>query len=383
MPTTFVVDLVNIDGNLILQDIGFEKLDYSRSFAAVGSMNIVLGPGYDISQFERDSNLRVWRTPHGGGTSLEAFAIWFVREKKVDLNTGLISLKCEDQMGLLKRRIVGYRSETILADQALDGTYDGRLPADDMMKAYVKENMGVDAVVPPLPGAPDTARDLRPYFIVDADESLGPVVSETASMKNVFDTLRSIRDTARGLGTEIFFDVKANLDGIFEFRTLIGSLGASQQEDVGGLLFSTENDSLTKATLTWDWTKELTYAYTGVGGHTSSHQVLYDAASDGRATANHWNRIETYINGEDIDEAELRKRAQGVMDGARPKIILNAQTVDTPDIIYGIHYFYGDSVLVQAGGFKFLCHIHAIRNRYSGGKEGLTVNLVGEIPTTA
>ena len=383
MGASFVVDQVDIDGNTILQDIAFDRLDYSRAFAAVGSMTITLGPGYDISQFERDTNLRIWRTPEGGGTSLEASAIWFVRQKSMDLNTGLISLKCEDQMGLLKRRIVGYESDTILADHANDGTHTGELPADDMMKEYVKENMGSEAQIPPIPSGPDTARNLEPYFVVAPLETLGPIVEEKASMKNLFDTIRGIRDKARAKdGTEIFFDVKADLNGIFTFRTLIGSLGSSQQGSIGGLIFSVENSSLTKAKLTWDWTDEKTFYYVGDGGHTSSHNVVYDGATDGRDLANHWNRIETYIASDEAEDPLLRQYGQGALDAARPKVLLNAQTVDTPDIVYGIHYFYGDSVWVQAGGYKFLCHIHAIKNRVSAGKESPTVNLIGEIPVT-
>lgn len=378
----FVLDMVDIDGNSILNDISFTRLDYARSFSTVGSMNVELGPGYDPAQFERDSNLRIWRTPEGGGTALEASAVWFVRQKEIDLNTDIITLKCEDQMGLLKRRIVGYRSETILADHAIDGTTDYRNPADDMMKKYVKENMGADAVIPPLPGAPDTARDLRPYFIVEAEKSEVGIVSETASMKNIFDTLRGIRDRARSEhGTELFFDVRANENGIFEFRTLVGSLGLDQQDPIGGLVFSVENNSLTKATLSWDWEKELTYAYTGIGGHTSSHAVIRTPAPDGRDTATHWNRIETYIAGEEVQESVLVQRAEGFLDSRRPRIRLKAQAVDTPNIRYGIHYFYGDSVWVQAGGYTFLCHIHSIKNRVQNGREDPVVNLLGEIPT--
>jgi hypothetical protein len=382
MSATFVIDLVDINGNAILPDVAFTKLDYSRGFATVGSMNVVLGPGYDPGQFERDSNLRIWRTPQGGGTALEASGIWFVRSKEIDLNTGIITLGCEDQMGLLKRRIVGYRSQTILADHAIDGTYDPMEAADDMMKAYVRENMGADAVWP-VGGAPDTDRNLEPYFIVEDDKTLAPIVNETASMKTVFDTLKSIRDKAREAtpSTELFFDVKANANGVFEFRTLIGSLGLDQQDAIGGLIFSVENNSLTKATLTWDWEKELTYAYIGVGGHTSSHDVQRYPASDGRDTANHWNRIETYIAGEET--TTVSEQALSVVEAARPKIVLNAQTVDTPDIKYGIHYFYGDSVWVQAAGYTFLCHIHSIKNRVSDGNENPVVNLVGEIPTAS
>lgn len=379
---SIVIDLVDIDGNTILQDIDYTELDYARSFAAVGSMNVTLGPGYDPGQFERDSNLRIWRTPRGGGTSLEAHAIWFVRKKEIDLNTGIMSLGCEDQMGLLKRRIVGYESETILGDHANDGTYVGELPADDMMKEYVKENMGSEAIWPTLGGGPDTARNLEPYFIVEELKSLGPIINETASMKNLFDTLKGIRDKARAAdGTELFFDVKANNDGIFEFRTLIGSLGLNQQDTVGGLIFSVENNSLTKATLTWNWEEELTYAYTGIGGHTSSHLIIRTPASDNRDTATHWNRIETYIAGEDNTEFVSGQRAEGFLDSRRPRIVLNAETVDTPNIRYGVHYFYGDSVWVQAGGYTFLCHIHSMKNRVRNGQENLTINLLGEIPT--
>jgi hypothetical protein len=148
-------------------------------------------------------------------------------------------------------------------------------------------------------------------------------------------------------------------------------------------MFSPENGSLTKAALTWDWSKELTYYYIGDGGHTSSHNVQSGAASDGRATANHWNRIETYIGSDEKPDAVLDEVGQGILEGAKPKIILNAQTVDTLDIKYGIHYFYGDSVWVQASGFLFLCHIHSIKNRVSDGKENLVVNLKGEISATS
>ena len=383
MSTRFQVDLVDIDGNIILQDLAFERLDYSRSFASVGSMSMILGPGYDSGRFERDSLFRIWRTPEGGGTSLEAAAIWFLREKEVDLNTGIITFKCEDQMGLLRRRIVGYRSQTILADHAIDGTNDFRDPADDMMKDYVRENMGPNAVWP-VGGAPDTERDLEPRFVVAANESLAPIVSETASMKKVFDTLKTIRDKARAVdGTEVFFDIKADLNGVFTFRTLIGSLGVSQQGNIGGLIFSPENGSLTKATLTWDWSKEITYVYAGVEGHTSSHDVqrFADPTSPSRTTATYWNRIEEYLGVE--DDTQIQQQAEAVINSARPKILLDAETVDTPDIIYGIHYFYGDSVWVQAGGYKFLCHIHSMKNRVSDGGESLTINLVGEIPTTS
>ena len=140
---------------------------------------------------------------------------------------------------------------------------------------------------------------------------------------------------------------------------------------------------MTKATLTWDWSKEITYTYVGIGGHTSSHAIRYydDPSSPSRTTATFWNRIEKYVGVEENSDYQLQ--GEGEIEAARPKILLNAQAVDTTNIKYGINYFYGDSVWVQAGGYKFLCHIHSMKNRVADGGESPTINLVGEIPTSS
>lgn len=377
MPSAeFMLDMVDTNNQSILPNVIFNSFDYSRSFSSIGSATVKIPPLYNDSYFERDSLLKLYRKANGGGPVLEAGAVWFVREKEVDLLSGEITLKCVDQNDLLRRRLVGYRSETILADHTdIDG---GGGAADDLMKAYVKENMGEDALVAPLPGGADTDRDMRPYLTVEADKTLGPYVEEAASFKGIIDTLMSLRNKASALGTEVFFDVSARSDGSFDFRTHIGSLGTQRQTLANGLMFSTESGNLTKATLTWDWSGEITYVYLGRGGNSNSSKLIKVEGDAVAATP--WNRIETYISAEENEDSALEDQGRGIIQGAIPKIRIAAQTVDTADTIYGLHYFYGDSVYVSARGYLFECHISSIRNKIADGADSPVVSLVGELP---
>ena len=374
---SFQLDLVSTSNNSIKPNVEFDKLDYSRAFATVGSMNVVIPPDtYNPEIFGRDSMFRLYRTPEGGGPALEPQAVWFVREKKLDLDTGGITLKCVDQMDLLRRRIVAYRSETVLANKTVI-EFNGPDFADDLMKAYVKENMGPDCLTD-WEGGYEAVRDLTPYLTTEADVSLAPLVEEAASMKVVLSTLKSLRDKAKNAGTEVFFDVRANNDGTFLFRTLIGSLGSSRQSAVDSAQFSPELGNLAKASLTWDWSKEVTFVYIGAGGNGLENRIRKVDSS--RSTLTPFNRIETYKGEDDLDDAVLDDRGAAILEGGKPRIVLSAQAVDTPDTTYGIHYFYGDSVYVQAGGYLFLCHIYSMKNRITRGEENLTINLIGELP---
>ena len=373
---TFMLDLVDIRNQAIIPDIDFESFDYSRAFATIGSATIKLPPIYSDSYFERDSLFRLYRRPSGGGPVLEAGAVWFVRTKEIDLHSGEITLKCVDQNDLLRRRLVGYNAETILADHTdIDG---GSGYADDLMKAYVKENMGEDTQIPPLPGGLDTDRDMRPYLTIEDDKSLGPDVEEAASYKTIMDTLTSLRNKAKALGTEAFFDVSARSDGSFDFRTYIGSLGTQRQTLANGLIFSVESGNLTKASLTWDWSDEITFVYLGAGGNSLTNRVV--TVEGDAVAATPWNRIESYISAEENADSALQDQGRGIIQGAAPKIRIAAQTVDTADTIYGLHYFYGDSVFVSARGYLFECHISSIRNKIANGTDSPVVSLVGELP---
>ena len=377
---SFQLDLVNTSNDSIKPNVSFDKLDYSTSFAAIGSMNVVIPPDrYNPELFGRDSMFRFYRTPVGGGPALEPKAVWLVREKKIDLDTGGISLKCVDQMDLLRRRIVAYRTQTILADKTVDES-NGPDFADDLMKAYVRENMG-PGVLTDWEGGYESVRDLTPYLTTEADQSLGPLVEEAASMKIVFDTLKSLREKAKESGTEVFFDIQANNDGTFLFRTLIGSMGLSRQSAVDSAQFSPTLGNLAKASLVWDWSNEVTFVYLGAGGNGLENRIR--KVDSNRSTLTAFNRIETYKGEDDLNDAALDDRGAAILEAGKPRIILNAQAVDTPDTIYGIHYFYGDSVQVQAAGYKFPCHIYSIKNRIAGEKESLVIKLIAELPVVS
>ena len=105
----------------------------------IGSFQITLPGSFDDSLIHLDGLIEFWRAPEGG--TLRLVRVGMVRKwvyTEDDDGNEFLVISGPDQMELLSRRIVGYASGTATAFKTI--------PADDFIKAVVRENLGSSAV---------------------------------------------------------------------------------------------------------------------------------------------------------------------------------------------------------------------------------------------
>jgi len=121
-----------------------------------------------------------------------------------------------DLTDLLARRIVAYKT----------GTAEARKneAADDMMKAFVYENMG---------GGATAARQWPAAlgFQIAGDQTIGAVIEYSAKFGNVLELLRSISDRTAEAGSRVYFGIVPTITGgvvVPRFETRVGLWGADK-----------------------------------------------------------------------------------------------------------------------------------------------------------
>ena len=121
------------------------------------------------------------------------------------------TLTAYDYNLLLKNRIVAYRGET--AESIKTGTHD------DMMKSFVRDNLG-DNSGTDYDGNAITTRQVSD-LIVDADTSAGNTgYIIGAELENLLQTLQQLQADSVASGKEIFFGCYPNASYAPRFRTL-------------------------------------------------------------------------------------------------------------------------------------------------------------------
>jgi hypothetical protein len=380
MAAEIKIDLLDFDGSILESDLVVVGGTYARNLSTIGKATITVPDIYPPGYFGRDNMLAIYRTPVDGIQYLEPSAIWFIRKVTLNVDNSEITIEAFDQMHLLKRRLIGYRTETIYADKiAAWGT--GPDYADDIMKAFVDENMGDGAVLPT--GAADTARDLETpgYLIIEGDKSEGALIEETASFRNLFDTLKGVARKSDEAGTPVFFDLSVSNLGTFYFWTSTNSIG------VGGLLsgpqkiaFNAQNGNLSNVRLTWDYEKEITFLYLGGPDSGGGKQISRYSPADLRDVITPFNRIETFHNYQEFHTDDvLQQIANGILAAGSPKVRVSGNIIDSPGQRYGKDFFYGDTVLVQVGGYSFDVILNKITNTLGGNNENPILQFAGSI----
>lgn len=317
----------------LVQEI--QALEYVNGVEQMGWFGITIG-GLERQILRRDLMIEVWRKPEGGTLGLEF--VGFLRRWRYE-GTEMIKLSGPGLQDLLRRRIVAYAAGTAEAEKT---DY-----ADDMMKAVVRENLGGDAA---------TARDWSGLGLsVAGDLSLGPSIDKGFAWKNVYETLRGIAETARQAGTEVYFDLVPTFSsGLIapRFETYIGQPGMDRR--VGGTatpaLFGLEFGNLEEASLEYDYSEEVTYAYAG-GQGLGEFRLVEELEDTARSGGSAWGRIEAFGDARnDSTSAAVEDRAREVLIEGEPSVSFSGKLVDSAGLRYGRDWSVGDRVTVRYQG---------------------------------
>lgn len=326
-----------------------ELISLSVSMVAndIGAFQVVL-PGYfDDSLLHLDSLIEFWRSPEGG--TLRLVRVGMVRKwvyTEDDDGNEFLVISGPDQMELLSRRIVGYAAGTATAFKTI--------PADDFIKAVVRENLGSSAVA---------GRNLTGLnFTVAPDWSLGVVVERKFAWQNVMTILKAAADASAQGGTDLYFDVVPVLVSEtqlgFELRTYTGQIG---MDNSASIFFGKEWGNLGSPKLEKDYSEEINYVYVGGQGE-GSNRTIVERSDTARIGVSAWNRREAFADARnETTTAGLNAKGDAALQASRPRLRFSGALLDSEQTRYGIDWSFGDKVTVEYRGFQFSGMIRAVR----------------------
>ena len=286
-----------------------------------------------------DRIIRIDRSVAGGPFEIEFNTMWFCRLAEWDYEK--ITITAFDADILLKRRVLAYSAKSSQTNKY------GH--ADDLMKAYVRENLG------DLAG--DAIRKMPSnLFGVQPDLGRCPRLNKSASGKTVLSVLQELATDSLAKGTWLGFGIVAINNGSrLEFQTFTGQRGADRRYPYGDnpTLLGAEQGNLTNVTLTDDWREEGNVVYAGGQGEGNS-QIIQFAQNQQRRDMTPWSRGEEWVSASHAGttltgqtEAELRLRE------LRPFKSFSADVQDTDNSRYGREYKLGDRVTALFDGDTF------------------------------
>jgi hypothetical protein len=365
--TSYELRITDPYGETIKTTDEFTALDYARKVNEIGELSLSIEDKGEKAIYVPENRIEVWRSK-GLSSRLDMNAVWFiysVRNGKNLNGSNTFEIEAHDQIGLLDRRIVPYNEG--------NPTTQKQGPADDVIKAIMRENFGALAT--------DTDRDLSAYLTIQGDSSTAPQVTRFFAKENVYDIIKEIADTSYENGTFLAFDIIYNPNsGTFEFRTYFGQRGIDRSIllDARALIFGLEYGSLDSITLQSDRGDERNYIYAGAKDVVGivPPQTAIDIASIGLSP---FHRKEFFQNASNSDDAtELQLEADAALEEHRFKRTFEAElTQEFAVEKYGEKFDFGDKVSVSFDGNVYTAFVNAISVSVNNNGEKIEATLEG------
>lgn len=364
----YSIALLNAQGQNVRSIHNVTSLQAARALNTVGTGKLVLPDEFPMDFWQRDMRFKIYRRMGSGPRYLLGNTVWLTRKFRRSISGKFWEIDIRDSLDLLSRHVVAYKNETVYAEKTIvNGNND---EADNLMKAFVRENYGNLAV--------DTTRDLSDYFIVEEDKSLGQIVEKSASYQEVFGVLTALANDSAERGTKLYFDLMPDASDKLIFRVFKNKLGQDRTSGSGAAHFGPQFNNLTDILVEWDYTDEYTVVYVGGMGEGAA-RLVEEETDPTRILKSPFGRRETFLDVNDVDVATvLEEEGKSHLWKHTPRLRLNATAVDTPALQFGRNYFYGDLVKVSVDNFAFSCLVDAFSVNYEAQKEQLDVRLRGE-----
>ena len=351
-------------------------IDYTRTVNNVGNLVISVPWGAMPDDWlVEDTILEYWRQPTGGAQYLEGDTIFLIHQAdKIYQSSGekIIQITAPDANEIINHHVIPYDNGTSYASK---GGSTAPITADDMAKAYVRENMGSLAV--------DTARDMTPWVIVQANSSAAPLLQKDAGAKNLLNTLQEIANSSYQLGTYLAFDLVSTIpnSGVqLEFRTYINYRGLDHRWNPtspsfgSAVLLSVEGGAITAAQRGIDFRSQVSAAYAAgqnPGGKGTRPFVL--ATDPNTVATSPWSRHEGIVNTASTSDATtLYHEALAYLFSNRVKKTFTAAYHDTDQVQYGKEFRFGDYVTCSIDNELIDCRLNVVNIHYENKAETIT-----------
>jgi hypothetical protein len=365
----YYIDVATPQGVRIAQMDNFLALNYARTVNDYGVMTLDLDPNTDRSLFRKHGRLGIWRHPSGGGLGLEFDTVWLVNDVYRVLKSNgerLLRIEAQSALWLITEpgRIVAYAAGSAQADKTATD-------ADNMIKAFVRENMGALAT--------DTARDWTAYVTVAADESLGTHVDKACSRRALLTVCQEIADQSQQLGYPLYFDIICPTYGTLEFRTWINQRGADRRAgSANPLILSPEMGAISEGEYHVSYKSEASFVYAGGQGEEALREIA-TASDTARIGSSPFGRREYFRDARQGATGDsLTAEAAAALYERRPRRLFSGSLTDTEQVKYGRDWRWGDRITAQDFGEQFDCEISAVKVSVSNGRETVQAALRAE-----
>jgi uncharacterized protein YcfJ len=345
----------------------FNSLEYVKTQNAIGTLVVNLPRGLmQYDQFAVGDIFEIWREKNGT-LELQNETAYFLQDWKF----------WTDSDGAEYIRLVAFDANWLL-DTAIVWAYSGSAAAsktgkpDDMLKAIVKEQLGVSSGVASrtkLTCAPDLGAG-------------GAAIAKDFAYRNVLAVLQEICEVAQEKNDIwLGFDVVRTAPGQFEFRTYTGQRGQNHGRASGDpRLVGRQYGNLSEAAFGTYHADERNVVLVAGQGEDAA-RTLVTRSNTSRMNASKWNRREYFKDSrDDSTTAALEADGDAALDEFRPRQVLTGKLHDTPGMQYNIHYQFGDILSTEAFGYHVDCHVGSVRVRVDqDGGEQLDIKLRGEL----
>ena len=343
----------------------FNSLEYVKTQNQIGSLVVDLPRGLmQYDQFSVGDIFEVWREKNGV-LELQNETAYFLQNWEF----------WADSEGAEYIRLTAFDANWLL-DTAIVAAFSGSEEAeksgipDDLMKAIVSEQLGSAASAwrSKITEAPNLGAG-------------GASISKAFAYRNVLTVVQELAELATEAGVWLGFDVVRTAPGTFEFRTYTGQRGQNHGRASGDpRLVGKQYGNLSQPTFGTYHADERNWVQVAGQGEGGSRVLIY-RENIARRDASKWNRREYFKDSRDESDTDiLNADGDAALEEFKPKQRLTGTLHDTPGMQYGIHYWFGDILSVEAFGYHVDCHVKAVRVRVDqDGGEQLDIKLEGEL----
>jgi hypothetical protein len=214
---------------------------------------------------------------------------------------------------LFDSRVVAYREGSAQANKT--GA------ADDLIKAYVRENVGSLSTTD-YSGATITTRDASAWLTVAGDQSAAVSVEWKASGAGLLDTMQELQKAAIAGGSNLVWGITYQA----EKAVLVTGLGFVGVDRTPTAVFSLENGNLRNPRLVYDYMAYNTIAYAADAGK-EAEQVIVESTNPNISLRSIASRREAWVNSSGETTDELTADGQSEVMSAYPRLRFEGEII--------------------------------------------------------
>jgi hypothetical protein len=341
-------------------------LDYTLNVGQPGTLTFAVPASFDASLFLVDGRVGVWRSINGRPPTLDGEAIWLIRRREyTDDATRITAIHANH---LLNRRIAAYAAGTSYTNKSATA-------ADNQIKTIVNENFGASISSADRDGA-ETQADVNAYLSVQTNLSLGASVAKAFTRRRIGEVVQELCEASTTAGTYLNTEIVAPTESTLELRTYATQRGVDHRATSGQpVILSPARGNIENVRLVEDYMDEATFIIAGGQGE-GANRLIATAADTARMGLSPFGRIERFVDMSNVSDAtQLQDEADAALRGARPRITLEGDLVETPATTRGIHFDLGDIVTVEYRGKQYDCRLDVIHETVSQGRRRSQIQL--------